>query len=300
MGSAPAATPCRQWRCSTSPSRTCSHSSRSRAASPPATTSPWARSVRAGSRWRQGLTRIGLGHRGERQQKNRFSAVAEAALAGTPQQPSRGGRALVGGILSPAHRIREDPRELRQPSDSLLRIGDQARRCQASGHLLLMFLLDTTALSALRRSDRAHKVAAWLSSRRDQDLFLSVISIGEIVRGVRQRRPVILPLPAKCALGQTDGCAVLRPPVALRQLGLPDLGPVFGRDRPSGGRSDDRCLGIAPLRPASPVTPPVLRRPACIWRLCSDRARRMPPPLRVGAAEPRMRQRPLPRFSSSA
>ncbi|MEH6774859.1 MAG: type II toxin-antitoxin system VapC family toxin [Cereibacter changlensis] len=50
-----------------------------------------------------------------------------------------------------------------------------------------MYLLDTTVLSALRRPDRAPKVAAWLSGRREKDLFLSVITIGEIERDICQQ-----------------------------------------------------------------------------------------------------------------
>jgi len=51
-----------------------------------------------------------------------------------------------------------------------------------------MFLLDTDVLSALRRPDRTPAIANWLSSRRTVDLHLSVISIGEIERGIAQQR----------------------------------------------------------------------------------------------------------------
>ncbi|CAM3406595.1 type II toxin-antitoxin system VapC family toxin [Paracoccus nototheniae] len=50
-----------------------------------------------------------------------------------------------------------------------------------------MFLLDTNVISAVRRPDRAPQVAAWLRGRSEQDLFLSVITIGEIERGIRQQ-----------------------------------------------------------------------------------------------------------------
>jgi predicted nucleic acid-binding protein len=50
-----------------------------------------------------------------------------------------------------------------------------------------MFLLDTNVLSAVRRPDRAPRVAAWLGGKSEQDLFLSVITIGEIERGIRQQ-----------------------------------------------------------------------------------------------------------------
>lgn len=49
----------------------------------------------------------------------------------------------------------------------------------------MIYLLDTNVLSAIRRPDRAPKVAAWLSGKPEADLFLSVITLGEIERGIR-------------------------------------------------------------------------------------------------------------------
>ena len=52
-----------------------------------------------------------------------------------------------------------------------------------------MFLIDTDVLSALRRRERFPQVAQWMSKQRAADLYLSVVSIGEIERGVvRQQR----------------------------------------------------------------------------------------------------------------
>ena len=52
-----------------------------------------------------------------------------------------------------------------------------------------MYLLDTDVLSALRRRERDPAVARWLDSQRTTDLYLSVVTVGEIERGiVRQRR----------------------------------------------------------------------------------------------------------------
>lgn len=50
-----------------------------------------------------------------------------------------------------------------------------------------MYILDTNVISAVRRPDRAPKVAAWLRGKAEQDLFLSVITLGEIERGIRQQ-----------------------------------------------------------------------------------------------------------------
>jgi hypothetical protein len=52
-----------------------------------------------------------------------------------------------------------------------------------------MFLIDTDVLSALAKRRRNENVVAWIAAQRTNDLFLSVVSIGEIERGIaRQRR----------------------------------------------------------------------------------------------------------------
>lgn len=52
----------------------------------------------------------------------------------------------------------------------------------------MIYLLDTNVLSALRRPDRAPQVAAWLRGKPEQDLYLSVITLGEIARGIAQQQ----------------------------------------------------------------------------------------------------------------
>lgn len=47
-----------------------------------------------------------------------------------------------------------------------------------------MFILDTNVISAVRRSDRAPKVAAWLATQLETDLYVSAITIGEIERSI--------------------------------------------------------------------------------------------------------------------
>jgi toxin FitB len=51
-----------------------------------------------------------------------------------------------------------------------------------------MFLIDTDVLSALRRARREPSVEAWLRRQRPADLFLSVVTIGEIERGIALQR----------------------------------------------------------------------------------------------------------------
>lgn len=51
----------------------------------------------------------------------------------------------------------------------------------------MIYILDTNVISAVRRADRAPNVAAWLSGRAESELFISVITIGEIERGIRKQ-----------------------------------------------------------------------------------------------------------------
>ena len=53
-----------------------------------------------------------------------------------------------------------------------------------------MFLVDTVTLSELRRRKRDPMVVAWFERQRTADLFISVISIGEIERGIARQRAV--------------------------------------------------------------------------------------------------------------
>ncbi|MCP9915855.1 type II toxin-antitoxin system VapC family toxin [Cyanobium sp. ATX 6F1] len=51
-----------------------------------------------------------------------------------------------------------------------------------------MFLIDTMVISELRRRERHRGVVSWLSGQRSEDLFLSVITLGEIERGISRKR----------------------------------------------------------------------------------------------------------------
>jgi toxin FitB len=51
-----------------------------------------------------------------------------------------------------------------------------------------MFLIDTVTLSELRRRRRDPMVVTWFERQRTTELFLSVISIGEIERGIARQR----------------------------------------------------------------------------------------------------------------
>lgn len=51
----------------------------------------------------------------------------------------------------------------------------------------MIYILDTNVISTIRRAGRAPKVAAWLAGKSEADLFLSVITLGEIERGIRRQ-----------------------------------------------------------------------------------------------------------------
>lgn len=50
-----------------------------------------------------------------------------------------------------------------------------------------MFLLDTDVLSALRRGERNPEAVRWVDNQRTADLHISVITVGEIERGITQQ-----------------------------------------------------------------------------------------------------------------
>jgi toxin FitB len=52
----------------------------------------------------------------------------------------------------------------------------------------VMYLIDTVVLSELRKSRRDPTLVAWFERRRSTELFVSVISIAEIERGIASQR----------------------------------------------------------------------------------------------------------------
>lgn len=51
-----------------------------------------------------------------------------------------------------------------------------------------MMLLDTVVLSELRKARPSPAVTGWLRQQEDHTLFVSVVSIGEIERGIEKQR----------------------------------------------------------------------------------------------------------------
>ena len=51
-----------------------------------------------------------------------------------------------------------------------------------------MFLLDTVIVSELRKRQSDRGVVAWISAQQEDRLYLSVVTLGEIERGIEKRR----------------------------------------------------------------------------------------------------------------
>lgn len=52
----------------------------------------------------------------------------------------------------------------------------------------MSFLLDTVVLSELRKAKPSRKVVQWIKAQKPESLFISVVSIGEIERGIERVR----------------------------------------------------------------------------------------------------------------
>ena len=52
----------------------------------------------------------------------------------------------------------------------------------------MIFLLDTVVLSELRKARPSRKVAHWFKAQKTESLFISVVSIGEVERGIERAR----------------------------------------------------------------------------------------------------------------
>jgi toxin FitB len=50
------------------------------------------------------------------------------------------------------------------------------------------FLLDTLVLSELRKAKPSRQVVRWIKAQKAESLFISVVSIGEIERGIERAR----------------------------------------------------------------------------------------------------------------
>ena len=51
-----------------------------------------------------------------------------------------------------------------------------------------MYLIDTVILSELRKPKRDVRLASWIKKQRTSDLYLSVVTVGEVERGIVQQR----------------------------------------------------------------------------------------------------------------
>ncbi len=52
----------------------------------------------------------------------------------------------------------------------------------------MSFLFDTVLLSELRKAKPSRKVVLWIQTQKSETLFISVVSVGEIERGIERAR----------------------------------------------------------------------------------------------------------------
>ena len=50
-----------------------------------------------------------------------------------------------------------------------------------------MLILDTNVISGLRQPERAPELVTWLARQNDADLYMSVVTLGEIERGIARQ-----------------------------------------------------------------------------------------------------------------
>jgi hypothetical protein len=72
------------------------------------------------------------------------------------------------------------------------------------------WLLDTNVVSELRRKQPDGKVLAWFRRTDPATLHLSVLTLGEIVKGAEAWPAAIPPRPARCGPGLTACVAIMR------------------------------------------------------------------------------------------
>ena len=113
-----------------------------------------------------------------------------------------------------------------------------------------MLLLDTDVLSALRRRERNPAVTRWLEAQRTADLYLSVVTVGEIERGIAQQRRRNPPFAEDLAtsLAEPSAGVVRRTGAADRHPHRATLGAALRRSR-SRQRGSADCRDCAGARP---------------------------------------------------
>lgn len=68
-------------------------------------------------------------------------------------------------------------------------VGAGKNESAAARHRVLIFVLDTDVLSLLRRRERVPPLAAWRDRMDEASVYTTVVTLGEIERGIhRQRR----------------------------------------------------------------------------------------------------------------
>ena len=128
--------------------------------------------------------------------KNRLSTVIDAARKGEAQLVTRHNRPVAW--YSQSRSMAALRRSMRGPCRALPSSSWPCHRTTSrfpvsswirgrSGSAL--YLLDTMVLSALRQRQRNENLVAWLQAVPESELFLSVITLGEVERGIAAVAP---------------------------------------------------------------------------------------------------------------
>ncbi|MEO7455001.1 MAG: type II toxin-antitoxin system VapC family toxin [Gemmatimonadaceae bacterium] len=116
------------------------------------------------------------------------------------------------------------------------------------------FLLDTNIISELRKPRRSAAVVEWIGAIDDDRLYISVITIGEITKGIAQRRRTAGGVKDADALQAwlegllttyADRIIPIDMPIAARWGRLCDLHPQLATDMLLAATALDRHLTVA-------------------------------------------------------
>ena len=66
-----------------------------------------------------------------------------------------------------------------------------------------MYLIDTVVVSELRKLKRDTRLTSWIDRQRTSDLFISVVTVGEIERGIAGSALEMLTSPRRSQPGST-------------------------------------------------------------------------------------------------
>jgi predicted nucleic acid-binding protein len=115
------------------------------------------------------------------------------------------------------------------------------------------YLLDTNVISELRRPKRSAAVVEWVGALATDGLFISVVTVGEIAKGIAKRRRMSGAVAADALQSWLEGLLAMYAdriipvdvPIATRWGRLCDVHPQLATDMLLAATALDRELTIA-------------------------------------------------------